>query len=133
MSDQCRQIKKHFHIWLSLALQCSDKTVEQVREFKFLGSWIENTGDVTLEIKRMIGQLSGIFNRLIAIWRSNKYSLRLKLRLFNSNVLSILMYASGCWKLNQQLEKRIVGFEIICLQSKSVKDPQNQLTSENYQ
>ena len=77
-----------------LTLQCSDKSVEQVQEFKYLGSWIENTGDVTFEIKRRIGQASGAFNRLKPIWRSNKNSLRLKLRLFNSNVLSILMYAS---------------------------------------
>ncbi|XP_065571546.1 uncharacterized protein LOC136034340 [Artemia franciscana] len=98
-----------------LTLQCSDKSVEQVQEFKYLGSWIENTGDVTFEIKRRIGQASGAFNRLTPIWRSNKYSLRLKLRLFNSNVLSILMHASECWKLNQQLEKRILGFENICL------------------
>ena len=98
-----------------LTLQCSDNSVEQVQEFKYLGSWIENTGDVTFEIKRRIGQASGAFNRPTPIWRSNKYSLRLKLRLFNSNVLSIFMYASDCWKLNQQLEKRILGFENICL------------------
>ena len=98
-----------------LTLQCSDKSVEQVQEFKYLGSWIENTGDVTFEIKRRIGQASGAFNRLTPIWRCNRYSLRLKLRLFNSNVLSILMYASECWKLNQQLEKRIFGIENICL------------------
>ena len=98
-----------------LTLQCSDKSVEQVQEFKYLGSWIENTRYVTFEIKRRIGQASGAFNRLTPIWRSNKYSLRLKLRLFNSNVLSILKYTSECWKLHQQLEKRILGFENICL------------------
>ena len=30
--------KKYIHIWLPLALQCSDKTVEQVQEFKYLGT-----------------------------------------------------------------------------------------------
>ena len=99
-----------------LALHSSNKTVEQVQEFKCLGTWIENTGDVTFEIKSRIGQASGTFNRLTPIWRSNKYSLHLKLCLFNSNVLSILMYTSECWKLNHQLEKRVLGFENICLQ-----------------
>ncbi|XP_065583920.1 uncharacterized protein LOC136042934 [Artemia franciscana] len=95
-----------------LTLQCSDKSVEPLQEFKYFS---RNTGDVTFEIKRRIGQASGAFNRLTPIWRSNKYSLRLKLRLLNSNVLSILMYASECWKLNQQLEKLILGLENICL------------------
>ncbi|XP_065559579.1 uncharacterized protein LOC136026808 [Artemia franciscana] len=40
------------------ALQCSDKTVEQVQEFKYLGSWMENTGDVKFKINRGIGQAS---------------------------------------------------------------------------
>ncbi|XP_065583129.1 uncharacterized protein LOC136042141 [Artemia franciscana] len=41
--------------------------------------------------------------------------MRLKLRLLNSNVMSILLYASECWKLNTQLEKRVLAFENMCL------------------
>jgi len=39
----------------------------------------------------------------------------LKLRLFNSNVLSAFLYSCECWKMNQQQEKRIVAFENNCL------------------
>ena len=67
------------------------------------------------EIKRRIGQATGAFNRLKPIRKSNKYSMRLKLRLFKSNVLSILLYASECWKINTQLEKMILAFENMSL------------------
>ena len=98
-----------------LVLHCKNKDLEQVQEFKYLGSWIDCDGEISTEIKRRIGQATGAFNRLKPIWRSNKYSMRLKLRLFNSNVLSILLYASECWKINTQLEKRILAFENMSL------------------
>ncbi|XP_065577545.1 uncharacterized protein LOC136038401 [Artemia franciscana] len=66
-------------------------------------------------MQQRIGQASGAFNRLKPVWRSKKYSLKLKLRLFNRNVLSALLYSSECWKLNQQQERRILAFENNCL------------------
>jgi hypothetical protein len=94
-----------------LILGCRDKDIQQVQEFKCLGSWIENDGDISKEIKRRIGQATSAFSKLKPIWRSSKYSLRLKLRLLNNNVMSILLYASECWKLNKQLEKRFQALE----------------------
>ena len=48
-------------------------------------------------------------------WRSSTFSLQLKLRLFNSNVLSVLLYASETWYLSQEQERRIQSFENMCL------------------
>ena len=98
-----------------LILKCKNKTIEQVKEFKYLGSWIEYDGEIANEIKRKIGQATSAFSKLKPVWRSSKYSMRLKLRLLNSNVMSILLYASECWKLNTQLEKRVLAFENMCL------------------
>ena len=44
-----------------------------------------------------------------------KYSLKLKLRLLNSNVLSALLYSCECWKLNQQQEKGTLALKNNCL------------------
>jgi len=41
--------------------------------------------------------------------------MRLMHQLFNSNVLSILFYASECRKINIRLEKRILAFENMSL------------------
>jgi len=38
-----------------LILKCNGKTIEQVQEFKYLGSWIEYDGGIVNEIKRRIG------------------------------------------------------------------------------
>ncbi|XP_065570336.1 uncharacterized protein LOC136033517 [Artemia franciscana] len=98
-----------------LDMKCGDSAIEQVVEFRYLGNTVENSGSSEREVQQRIGQASGAFNRLKPVWRSRKYSLKLKLRLFNSNVLSALLYSSECWKLNQQQERRILAFENNCL------------------
>lgn len=35
---------------------------------------------------------------LKTIWRSTALNSRTKIKIFNSNVLSVLLYGSGCWK-----------------------------------
>ncbi|XP_065565962.1 uncharacterized protein LOC136030845 [Artemia franciscana] len=98
-----------------LGLKCGDNTVEQVVDFRYLGSTVERTGSSEKEVQSRIGQASGAFNRLKPVWRSKKYSLKLKMRLFNSNVISALLYSCECWKLNKHQEKRILAFENNCL------------------
>ena len=39
-----------------LILRCKDKYIQQVQEFKYLGSWIEYDGEIMKEIKKRIGQ-----------------------------------------------------------------------------
>ena len=98
-----------------LILKCKDKTIEQVKEFKYLESWIEYGGEIAIKIKRKIGQVTSAFSKLKLVWRSSKYSICLTFRLLNSNVMSILLYAGKCWKLKTQLEKRVLAFENMCL------------------
>jgi hypothetical protein len=92
-----------------LILMCNGKTSEQVQEFKYLGSWIEYDGGIVNEIKRRIGQATSAFNKLKSVWRSKKYSLRLK------HDMSVLLHANGSWKLNVRLEKCILAFESVYL------------------
>ena len=80
-----------------LILQCKDKTIEQVTEIKYLGSWIEYDDETATEIKRKIGQATSAFSKLKRVWLICKYPMRLKLCLLNNNVISIRLYASECW------------------------------------
>ena len=55
------------------------------------------------------------FQRLLPVWKSNVYSLKLKLRLFQSIVLSVPSHAIKCLKLIAEQEKRLTAFENNCL------------------
>jgi hypothetical protein len=89
-----------------LDIKCGDDRIEQVVDFRHLGSTVENTGSNAREVQLRLGQAHGAFNHLKRVWKSQKYSLRLKIRLFQSKVLSVLLYGSETWHLNQQQEKK---------------------------
>ena len=48
---------------------------------------------------------------LSTIWKSRSISLRTKIHLYKSLILSILSYGCETWSLNETLEKRICAFE----------------------
>ena len=62
----------------SLDMKCGYSTIEQVVEFRYLGNKVENSGSSEREVQQRIGHASGGLNRLKPVWRSKKYSLKLK-------------------------------------------------------
>ena len=90
--------------------------VEQVSCFRYLGSFIQRRGKIAKEVQTRIGMTQTALNGLSSILWSSKFSLRLKMRLFNSNLMSILLYLCETWKPDQALEKRLLAFESYCLQ-----------------
>jgi hypothetical protein len=44
------------------------------------------------DVRNKISKANGAFNQLQKIWKSSDISLRTKLRIFNSNVKSVLLY-----------------------------------------
>ena len=73
-----------------LHIRCGNEEIEQVVEFRYLGSIVKNMGSTYKEIMTTIGQANTTFNRLKFIRRSKNYSTKLKLHLFNSNIIPVL-------------------------------------------
>ena len=90
-------------------------TLEEVKDFKYLGSYISYNGGIDKEISTRIGQAATAFRKLDNIWRSTQYKQETKLRLYQSNVRSVLLYASETWKTNKKIESKLRGFEGRCL------------------
>ena len=83
--------------------------------FTYLGSVIDKKGGVESDIKIRIGKARGAFKQLQNVWRSNAIKTQTKIRIFNSNVKSILLYGSETWKLTNQLKNRLQSFINNCL------------------
>ncbi|GFR91818.1 endonuclease-reverse transcriptase [Elysia marginata] len=54
---------------------------------------------------------STAFYKLNNIWKSNRIMKDTKLKLFTSNVRSVLLCASETWRTNQRIESKLRGFE----------------------
>ena len=75
------------------------RDIEEVTEFTYLGAKVSTDGNSESEIKAKIRKARGAFATLKNIWKTNKISNRTKIRLFKSNVLSVLLYAAESWKI----------------------------------
>ena len=77
-----------------------DKTLEVVNQFTYLGSVVDETGGTMADTKVRIGKARSAFNNLQKVWKDRSITTKTKIRLFNSNVKSVLLYGCETWSPN---------------------------------
>lgn len=100
---------------VNMDIKIDGDLLEQVSSFVYLGSLIACNGSIDPELNRRIGKASGAFNSLNKIWYNKKISLNTKLRIYESAVLTILLYAGETWQTNKQQIQRLEVFHQSCL------------------
>ena len=89
--------------------------VEDVEDFTYLGSRISKGGDSKSEITSRISKAKHSFHLLKKTWKSKKIKLKTKLRIFKSNVLSVLLYGCESWKITRGICNKLDAFHRTCL------------------
>ena len=89
----------------------SGKIIEKVEDFKYLGATIMSSL-TEFNIRRGIAWSS--FWKLISIWKSKQLSIELKMKLFDSLVVSILLYGAETWSITPTMEARLNSFATSC-------------------
>ena len=85
--------------------------LEVVDNFKYLGAYIANCH---ADFKRRKGLAWTQFWKLATVWKSKELSLKVKLQLFDSLILSILFYNSETWVTTKVMKKEIDSFGTSC-------------------
>lgn len=75
--------------------------------FCYLGSVLTPTGGTDDDVDGRIKKAKGAFAQLTPIWRSNIISRDLKLRIFVSNVKSVLLYGCETWKVTKSISTKL--------------------------
>jgi len=76
---------------------------------------VSTEGGTDQDIHTRIGKAAGVFNTLQPIWQSTKLSLNTKLRIYNSNVISVLLYGCETWRVLKSSMAKIQVFVNRCL------------------
>ena len=92
--------KKKFRVPVTV----EGEPLEEVKDFKYLGSYISSDSNIDKEVSTRIGLAAQAFKKLNNIWKSTTLSTKTKLRIYQSNVRSTLLYASETWRTNKKLE-----------------------------
>ena len=93
-------------------LHIDDETIYFVPTFNYLGSLLSYDNKLLPEINRRRGIAASVLKSLHRpLWRHQSISQNTKRRIYNSSVVSVLLYGAETWPLNVTLERRLNGFD----------------------
>ena len=91
-------------------ITCVGEVLEQVSAFTYLGSLITTSGGTEEDVEARCRKAQVAFSILRPIWRSKFTSLWTKIRIFNSNMKSVLLYGSETWRLTKKIITQLQTF-----------------------
>ena len=90
--------------------------VEQVQSFKYLGSFVETSGSVLLDVQDKIGRASWVFGALrSAVFCDGSLSLSTKRMVYCSMVLGVLLYGAKSWAIKERTIRKIESCHNRCM------------------
>ena len=98
-------------------VRIGQELLEEVESFQYLGSIINKTGGTDEDIMARIGKARQVFAMLKPVWRTSSLSRKTKLRIFSSNVKSVLLYGAETWRITNNLLNKLQVFVNKCLRS----------------
>lgn len=103
---------------LPAIIHINGNPLKEVNSFKYLGSLITNNGDLNCEVRNRINAATQAFARLYnRVWKPHHLSLKTKIQVYNTIVLSTLLYSSECWTLKAYQTQQLNAFHTRCLRT----------------
>ena len=84
--------------------------IPYTNKFTYLGSVFCQDGGTSVDIQSRLNKARNAFMSLRSMWRSASYSTKTKLRIYQSCVLSTLLYGSECWRMTEQDLSKLASF-----------------------
>ncbi|KAJ4435247.1 hypothetical protein ANN_23825 [Periplaneta americana] len=92
-------------------IKIGDLSFEEVEKFKYLGATVTNINDTREEIKRRINMGNACYYSVEKLLSSNLLSKNLKVRIYKTVILPVLLYGCETWTLTLREEHRLRVFE----------------------
>ena len=94
----------------------TEPPIKFTQEFEYLGSQIQATGECVVDIRHRIDQARKAFWRLASVvWNVTQLSLKTKLMVYRSCVMSVLLYGSETWTVDWPRKAQLEKFHMTCL------------------
>ena len=83
--------------------------IEEVESFVYLGANFSNEGGTENDIKARLGKARVAYNKLDKFWKNSQFTIKTKVNVFKSNVISVL-YGCETWRTTKADEKKLDAF-----------------------
>ena len=98
-------------------IELDGEEIDEVEDFMYIGSKISRDSGSDRGIQVRIRKARTVFTILAPVWRSKVISRKTKLRIFNTNIKSVLLYGSETWKVTKATSNKLQSFVNRCLRS----------------
>ena len=99
----------------TINININNNKLNQVENFVYLGGNIAEDGTCGEDVKTRVRKAGAAFQRLNNIWTSKNISKQTQMQLYQSLILSILLYRADTWTTKEDDENRLNIFEMSCL------------------
>jgi hypothetical protein len=89
--------------------------IEEAGSFVYLGSVVSVNGGTEEDVASRIKKANGVFVQPYPVWRNHNISKGVKIRIFSTNVKSVLLYDCETWETTNQITRRLQTFINKCL------------------
>ena len=89
--------------------------LKEVEKFTYLGSVMTISAECMPDIKNRLSKAACAMNKLNNVWKNKNIKQKTKLKIYRSNVLSVLLYGAETWSVNKTTGKRLAAFHLKCL------------------
>ena len=124
-------ISKHPELEKKIDIKIDGESLEQVDQFKYLGTQVTDDAKTEKELNCRIGAAKNKFSLLTSIFTSKQLSIPLKLRVLSCYVFSVFGYGSEAWTLTTVMENKIEAFEMWCLRKIGRISYKDRVTNED--
>jgi hypothetical protein len=83
--------------------------------FKYLGFEFDADGDRRHALSVSMGKAGSRFGKMCKLWDNKQLPLRVRLRLFEAGVVSVLVYGSEAWMLTEETQASLRGWCARCV------------------
>ena len=98
-------------------IKLNNEHIENVASFTYLGGVMAVDGGTERDVLARIGKARTALLVLRPVWRSKEIPVRTKLRIFNTNVKSVLMYGAETWRITKKISAKIQALTNRCLRN----------------
>ncbi|KAJ4426516.1 hypothetical protein ANN_27330, partial [Periplaneta americana] len=92
-------------------IKIGDLSFEEVEKFKYLGATVTNINDTREAIKRRINMGNACYYSVVKLLSSSLLSKNLKVRIYKTVILPVVLYGCETWTLTLREEHRLRVFE----------------------
>jgi hypothetical protein len=97
-------------------LQVNGNIIAETEKFQYLDSLVKINGGAEEDVNNRISKANSAFSQLNNIWTAGYLSLKTKIRIFESNAKSVLLYRCETWKSTAKIKRSMQAFINRCLQ-----------------